>query len=440
MIASGIEDGARARTACSQLRNAHIDMMHALVALVVPTVAAQTTVTVSTPAALRGAIAHGVRIEVANDMVIDEEFVIPPEYDVTISSTNGATLFATSLASHFRIDGKLRLENLVLTNGSATYGFCSYNDDGTGETCAGGALHVDEGASLVLVDCVIANSTARYGGGLYAYKSDVEIIRTTFEGNQIRYEAGGALYTQWHNSLKIVESKFLSNSAPKAGALHIGADTYGSTEIFDTEFIGNVAGSPYGWGGEGGAIWLHMGAMTVSGSAFHNNKATKDGPAIHVYPSTGSLTVVSTTFQGNTANGTAAEISYATRSLGPPAIDCAASCDDLGGGTCVPVDCVGCPTGAGPCDGVPCACYSCSCAHPTFPTPQPTGPSPAPTATKAPTVAPTRFEANWWGANAGTTDVAAGSALSPFAVLAAIIVLVANGVESLESSCSPASQ
>ena len=43
-------------------------------------------------------------------MVIDEEFVIPPDYDVEIASTNGATIVATDGASHFRIDGKLRLE------------------------------------------------------------------------------------------------------------------------------------------------------------------------------------------------------------------------------------------------------------------------------------------------------------------------------------------
>ena len=84
-----------------------------------PLAAAHTTISVSTPTALREAITDGAHIEVANDMVIDEEFVIPPGYDVEISSSNRATLVATNWASHFRIDGKLRLENLVLTNGTA---------------------------------------------------------------------------------------------------------------------------------------------------------------------------------------------------------------------------------------------------------------------------------------------------------------------------------
>ena len=35
--------------------------------------------------------------------------------------------------------------------------------------------------------------------------------------------------------------------------------------------------------------------------------------------------------------------------------------------------------------------------------------------------------------NAGSTDDATGSALSPFAILAAILVLVANGAASLKS-------
>jgi len=393
-----------------------------------PLAAAQECVqTVSTPAALRDAIRDGAHIEVASDMLIDEEIVIPAGYDVEIMSKNRATLFATSLASHFRIDGKLRLDNLVLTNGSATYNFCSYNDDGTGDSCGGGALHVDEDAKLILVDCVIANSTARYGGGLYAYKSDIEIYGTTFEGNQIRSEAGGAIYTQWHKSLKIVKSKFISNSAPKAGALHIGNDAYGTTEIFDTQFVGNKAaclvGNVHGtvscWGGEGGAIWLHMGAMTVSGSAFINNEATKDGAAIHVYPSSGSLTVVSTTFQGNIVNGTAAEISYAARDAESPLIDCEASCDSLGGGTCAPVDCIGCPTGAGPCDGATCTCYSCDCLHPSLPTSQPTGPSPSPTASIS--------NSPWWQqSTACATDVAARIAASPLAVAAVLVMALAN--------------
>jgi hypothetical protein len=256
--------------------------------------AAHTTISVSTPAALREAITDGAHIEVANDMVIDEEFVIPPDYDVEIASTNGATLFATSLASHFRIDGKLRLENLVLTNGSATYSFCTYVDKG-GERCGGGALHVDEGAKLVLVNCVIANSTARYGGGLYAYKADVEIYGTTFEGHNIRYEAGGALFTYEHSSLKIAGSRFVSNSAPKAGALFLGGDA----EIFDTTFIGNKATSTYTWGGDGAAVWINEGDTTISGCTFINNEATSSGPAIHVRTQISQLTVVSTTFTNN---------------------------------------------------------------------------------------------------------------------------------------------
>ena len=109
-----------------------------------------TIISVSTPTELREAITDGAHIEVANDMVIDDAFVIPAGSDVEIASTNGATIVATDGASHFRIDGKLRLENLVLTNGTAWRNrFCSYNDDGTGESCHGGSLHVDEGASLV---------------------------------------------------------------------------------------------------------------------------------------------------------------------------------------------------------------------------------------------------------------------------------------------------
>merc|ERR1712224_588661 len=105
------------------------------------------------------------------------------------------------------------------------------------------------------------------------------------------------------------------------------------------------------------------------------------------------------------------------------------------GGTCATADCAGCPsswdTVGDTCDRSTCTCYSCDCTYPTFPTPKPTGPSPAPTVTRAPTLAP--HDASWWRANAGTTDGAASSALSPLAVLAAILVLVATGAASLKN-------
>ena len=427
--------------------------MRAFLVGLLPLAAAQTTISVSTPTALREAITDGAHIEVANDMVIDDAFVIPAGSDVEIASTNGATIVATDGASHFRIDGKLRLENLVLTNGTAWRNrFCSYNDDGTGESCHGGSLHVDEGASLVLVDCVVANSSAYFGGGLYAYKSHVEIYRSTFKENGIQFpgEAGGAIYTQWHNWLKIVESKFVSNGARTGGALHSGAGTYGDTKIFDTQFVENQAqcqvGNAHGviscWGGEGGAVWLHMGTMTISGSSFINNGAQKDGPAIHVYPSTAALTVLSTMFAGNAVNGTLADVSYATRTAGPPLIDCEDSCDDLGGGTCAPVDCIGCPInfGGGPCEGS-CACYSCECAVSTFqPTPIPTGPTPLPTPspTRAPVPRPTPTPTSspaptlipelaptigtvWWQASGSTDGTVNSSVASPVAALCVLL-------------------
>ena len=411
--------------------------MRAFLVGLLPLAAAHTTISVSTPTALREAITDGAHIEVANDMVIDEEFVIPPGYDVEISSTNGATLVATNWASHFRIDGKLRLENLVLTNGTALRNVPCSIYVGGGAACSGGALHVDEGASLVLVDCVVANSTSGYwGGALYGYKSDViEIHGTTFIGNYVDCcRGGGAIYTHEHKTLvKISGSRFVSNYANKAGALQLGGDT----EIFDTQFIGNRATSSSQSMGTGGAVLLHAGALTISGSTFRNNEAVTHGAAIYVYPPTGVLTVISSIFDGNVGDGT---ISFLKDTTGQkPVIDCEASCDSLGGGSCTPLECGGCPLGDD-CDMTACACYSCDCAYPTFPTPQPTGPSPAPTVTPAPTLAP--HDASWWRANAGTTDGAAGGALSPLAVLAAILVLILNpGAASLVTFlCSPPSQ
>ena len=371
---------------------------------------------VSSASALRDAIVNGAQIEIANDIVLDEKVLIPAGYDVEITSSNRATLIATNWAQHFHIKGKLRLENLVLTNAT--------NADNE-RRAEGGAMYVANDASLVLVDCIVANSTASFGAGLFAGESsNVEIYRTTFTGNDVGdYRGGGAIYTDKHRSLKIAESLFVANMAPKGGAIQAAADAFGDTEIFNTKFVGNKATSSYS--GMGGAIALHLGPLTISGSTFLNNEATVHGPAIFISPPGEVVTVVSTTFEGNVGEPT---VSYDNgESFGytsvPPVIDCAATCDGLGGGTCAPVTCAGCPYLSNDCTET-CTCSSCDCTYPTFPTPQPTGPSPAPTVTRAPTLAP--HDASWWRANAGTTDGAAGGAISPLAVLVAILVLVSS--------------
>ena len=387
---------------------------------------------VSSASALRDAIVNGAQIEIANDIVLDEKVLIPAGYDVEISSSNRATLIATNWAQHFHIKGKLRLENLVLTNAT--------NADNE-RRAEGGAMYVANDASLVLVDCIVANSTASFGAGLFAGESsNVEIYRTTFAGNDVGdYRAGGAIYTERHRSLKIVESLFVANMAPKGGAIQAMADAYGDTEIFNTNFVGNKATSSYT--GIGGAIACHFGPLIISGSTFIDNEAVTHGGAIFISPPSVVLTVVSTKFEGNIGEPI---VSWDTgedlgQKMDPPVIDCAATCDGLGGGTCAPVTCAGCPYLSNDCNDI-CACSSCDCTHPTFPTPQPTGPSPAPTVTPAPTLAP--HDASWWRANAGTTDGAAGGALSPLAVLAAILVLILNpGAASLVTFlCSPPSQ
>ena len=387
---------------------------------------------VSSASALRDAIVNGAQIEIANDIVLDEKVLIPAGYDVEISSSNRATLTATNWAQHFHIKGKLRLENLVLTNAT--------NADNE-RRAEGGAMYVANDASLVLVDCIVANSTASFGAGLFAGESsNVEIYRTTFAGNDVGdYRAGGAIYTERHRSLKIVESLFVANMAPKGGAIQAMADAYGDTEIFNTNFVGNKATSSST--GIGGAIACHFGPLIISGSTFIDNEAVTHGGAIFISPPSVVLTVVSTKFEGNIGEPI---VSWDTgedlgQKMDPPVIDCAATCDGLGGGTCAPVTCAGCPYLSNDCNDI-CACSSCDCTHPTFPTPQPTGPSPAPTVTPAPTLAP--HDASWWRANAGTTDGAAGGALSPLAVLAAILVLILNpGAASLVTFlCSPPSQ
>ena len=279
----------------------------------------------------------------------------------------------------------------MLTNGSVTWNWCNYQTNG-GESCGGGAVHVDRFAHLSMDDCEIHNSSARYGGAIYSYGGTIDITNSKFYNNYA-YEAGGAIMTYEHSDLTVSASTFANNAAIKAGAVFAGGDASVST----TSFVGNRATASVPsdddhaggfWGGEGGAYWVHEGTTAFSGCAFTSNYARTDGAAIHVHPGTGGVTVAATTFDGNDAVEAGDDVHYESSSS-MPTLDCASSCPEAAG-TCAAVECSG-PQGD-------CDCYSCACDYPAFPTPQPTGPSAAPTAepSRAPTtVAPSPWADLW---------------------------------------------
>ncbi|KAH8074040.1 hypothetical protein JL721_2597 [Aureococcus anophagefferens] len=256
--------------------------------------------------ALNAAVLNGDhKILVESDITFAAPIEIPAGKNIRIyAKGERKTLDGNGETQLFRVDGTLTLQHLVLAEGYATNGFCSYTQN-SGEECGGGAVHVDVDAHLIVDGCAFRDSQARYGGAIYTYGGAVDVSGSTFTENGA-YEAGGAVWTYAHVALSISNCEFTGNVAIKAGAVFTGGDT----TIADSTFSGNVATASEPsdddhaggfWGGEGGAIWVNEDTVRVDRCAFEGNRARTEGAAIYVR-NLGEAVVAATTFSGNLAD------------------------------------------------------------------------------------------------------------------------------------------
>jgi predicted outer membrane repeat protein len=168
-----------------------------------------------------------------------------------------------------------------------------------GAICSDGTLQISDSSFA-------SNWTNSEGGAIYAY-GVMKVDRSTFTGNAVYDPAatGGAISTSASPST-ITNSRFDSNvvygtqvsGVPGGGAIraHVALD------IDQTTFVGNnAAGQEYGWGG---AIYSEY-PLRIKNSSFTSNRAaasgSNSGGAIECMGCT--LTVVSTTFDGNSTAG-----------------------------------------------------------------------------------------------------------------------------------------
>jgi predicted outer membrane repeat protein len=100
---------------------------------------------------------------------------------------------------------------------------------------------------------------------------------------------GGAIYNDYEAVLTVANSTFTSNSAEvDGGAIY---NDYGTLTVLNSTFSGNSA--IYG-----GGIYSGYGTMTIKNSTFSGNSAGNGGG---VYTNHGTVTVTNSTFSGNSA-------------------------------------------------------------------------------------------------------------------------------------------
>ena len=164
----------------------------------------------------------------------------------------------------FYVDGggALTLQNVHLTAGLAHNEVSfTFVDGVTGRSKSGGAILVNRGSRLDLVNSRFTNNVAEaYGGALDSWDSEINIVDSEFSGNMAG--DGGAIGSAF-SVVTISDSSFDGNTAESTGgALQV---FNGSAHVTDTIFTGNSAAE------DGGVINVFAGTVEQSGNSFSDN-------------------------------------------------------------------------------------------------------------------------------------------------------------------------
>ena len=195
----------------------------------------------------------------------------------------------------------------------------------------GGGVYIISAPLLpptVIDNCVINGCHATTnGGGLYVYQANVSITNTTAIAVNTADNKGGGIYAT-HSSLLMNDTKILTNSARQGGgayftsqisdlvtsisdctvfynsASHLGGGfafySGGDYEILDTDFQYNNAIASNGGQGGGGAIFNDSTNPIIEDCSFQHNTATSNGGGIYNWSS--APTIDNCDFKSNSAN------------------------------------------------------------------------------------------------------------------------------------------
>ena len=197
---------------------------------------------------------------------------------ITING-NGSTIRRTPTAPAFRIltvgeTGNLRLLNTTVTGGRAVGAASSTSAGGNG-----GAVYV-AGGLLTLANTTISGNSAKFGGGVDGYTSDIRITHSIISGN-----TGGGVSGLYSN-LDVINSGVSNNAGPGVfdaspeggvGSITVTSSTIsgnsraglsggesGTLKVTNSTISGNDQGIA---GGTGEGLDLDLTHSTVTGNA-----------------------------------------------------------------------------------------------------------------------------------------------------------------------------
>jgi predicted outer membrane repeat protein len=171
----------------------------------------------------------------------------------------------------------LRLVNLSLTGGQPSGG--------------GGGVYV-QNARLTLVNCILANNSASYGGGIYqdGPGGRVDATGSVIELNTAAFQGGG-LYIL--TSAALTNTQVLSNTASADGGGMFVQN--GRTDV-----VGGVFSNNQALGGNGGAVNVGS-SVSISGTQIVSNTARLNGGGLEQWNLSPTAVMTGTRFERNTA-------------------------------------------------------------------------------------------------------------------------------------------
>lgn len=255
------------------------------------------------------------------------------------SGKSGAGIYIYESAGkiNLKIGNNARfVNNTAVVNGGA---MSVYGATGTNSSNANKGVSIGQNAYFE------GNTAGQSGGAIYATKwngtgSDTTLnigTNATYKGNSANV-SGGAIYTACDTTINhatFTENKVVSATANGGGAIFVDADSSNvAIEINNSVFEKNIVkqtGTTDPWG-NGGAIDLRKGDLTITGSTFTQNEAGLGGALIQRL-NDNKLTISDSVFDGNTARAAGALAVYKEASIiGTDFTNNVATDDSDGGG------------------------------------------------------------------------------------------------------------
>lgn len=225
-----------------------------------------------------------IEMEISNSLVIKSY-----DGEVILDANNNGWFFYSNKQTNY-----LSLHGLTFKNG------INYDDS---DSTVGGVVSTK--GHLDVVNCTFENNFGGTGGGINSHNG-ANIINSTFRNNKAEYN-GAAAYVL-DGQTNIINCTFTNNTAKRqGGALRIQGTTYIEGSLFENNVAALSSSAGGNYAGNGGAVRVTDGNLTIESSIFRNNSAKYEGGAVSAGDDSQystvhyALNINNSTFTGNSA-------------------------------------------------------------------------------------------------------------------------------------------